>query len=74
MKRRKGNWICDILPRNCLLKHRIEGKMEETIEVTRRRERRGKQLLYNLQGMRGYWKLQEEALGGFLWRTRSGRV
>jgi hypothetical protein len=28
VKRRKANWIGHILPRNCLLKHVIEGKME----------------------------------------------
>ena len=33
IERRKANWICHILRRNCLLKHVIEGKMEERIEV-----------------------------------------
>jgi hypothetical protein len=38
-KRRKFNWICHILPRNCLLKHVTEGKIEgisdgKTIEKT----------------------------------------
>jgi len=41
VKRRKGNWIGQILRRNCLLKHFIEGK----IEGTGRRGRRSKQLL-----------------------------
>jgi hypothetical protein len=27
--RRKANWICHILRKNCLLKHVIEGKIEE---------------------------------------------
>jgi hypothetical protein len=31
VKRKKHNWIGHILPRNCLLKHAIEGKMEERI-------------------------------------------
>jgi hypothetical protein len=31
-KRRKANWIGHILCRNCLLKHVIEGKLEERIE------------------------------------------
>ena len=26
MKRRKANWICHILGRNCILKHIVEGK------------------------------------------------
>jgi hypothetical protein len=37
VKRRKANWICHFLRRNCLLKHVIEGKMEGRIEVTERR-------------------------------------
>jgi len=41
IKRRKANWIGHILCRNCLLKHVIGGKVEET----GRRGRRGKQLL-----------------------------
>jgi hypothetical protein len=52
-----------ILLRNCLLKHRIEGKIKGWIEATRRLERRGKQVLHNLQGMRGYWKSKLEAPG-----------
>ena len=43
-----------ILCRNCLLKHAIEGR----IDVTGRRGRRRKQLLDDLQEMRGYWKLK----------------
>jgi hypothetical protein len=39
---------------NCLLKHVIEGKIEERIEVMGRRGRRRKQLLENLQETRGY--------------------
>jgi hypothetical protein len=34
IKRRKANWICHNLRRNCLLKHVIEGKIEERIEMT----------------------------------------
>jgi len=33
MKRRKTNWICYMLHRNCLLKHVIEGKKEGRLEV-----------------------------------------
>jgi len=31
-KRRKVNWICHILCRNCVIKHPIEGKIEGIIE------------------------------------------
>jgi hypothetical protein len=41
IKRKKANWICHILRRNCFLNHFVEGK----IHVTRRRGRRRKQLL-----------------------------
>jgi hypothetical protein len=37
IKRRKTNWIGHILRRNCLLKHVIEGKLEESLEMTGRR-------------------------------------
>jgi hypothetical protein len=36
IKRRKANWICHILSRNCLLKHVIEGKVERRVKVTER--------------------------------------
>jgi hypothetical protein len=45
IKRRKANWIGQILCRNRLLKHVIEGKIEGRIEVTERRERRRKRIL-----------------------------
>jgi hypothetical protein len=34
IKRKKANWIGHILLRNCLLKHVIEGKIEDRLEVT----------------------------------------
>ena len=34
--RRKGNWICHILRRNCLLHVAIEGKMTDVKKVGRR--------------------------------------
>jgi hypothetical protein len=49
IKRRKANWICHILRRNCLLKHVIEGKLEGRIEITGRQGRRHKQLLDDLR-------------------------
>jgi hypothetical protein len=54
IKRRKANWICHILRRNCLLKHVIEGKVEGRIDMTGRRGRRRKQLLDDLKGKRRY--------------------
>jgi hypothetical protein len=53
---------------NCLLKRVIEGKMEKRIQVTGRRGRRRKRLLYDLKETREYWKLEEEALNLTLWR------
>ena len=41
--------------------------------MTGRGGRRGKQLLYELKGMRGYCKLEKEALARNLWRIRLGR-
>jgi hypothetical protein len=38
-----------------------------------RRGIRGKALLEDLQEKRGYWKLQEEALCGTVWRNRFGK-
>jgi hypothetical protein len=73
IKRRKANWIGHILRRNCLLKHVIEGNLEERIEVMGRRGRRRKQLLDDLKEKKRYWKLKEEALDRTLWRTRFGR-
>jgi hypothetical protein len=40
IKRRKANCIGHIMPKNCLLKHLIEGKIEGRIEMTGRRGRR----------------------------------
>jgi len=42
-KRRKANWICHILRRNCILKRVIERKIEGRIEVKGRGGRRPKQ-------------------------------
>jgi hypothetical protein len=74
VKRRKVNWIGNILRRNCLLKQVIEGKIEGRIEVTERRERRRKQLLDDLKETRGYYKLKEKVLDRTLRRTGFGRV
>jgi hypothetical protein len=68
--RRKANWIGDILHRNCLLKHIIEGG----IEMARRQGRICKQLLDDFRETRGYRKLKEEAINHTVCRTGFGRV
>jgi len=54
----------------CLLKHIIEGKIEERIEVTGRRGRRRKQLLDDRKDNRRYCKLINEGLDRTLSRTQ----
>ena len=73
LSKRKANWIGHILRRNCLLQQVIEGKIKGQIEVTRRRGRRRKKLLDDLQDRRGYCQLKEEALDRTMWRNRFGR-
>ena len=60
MKRREVTFIDHILRRDCFLKYIIEGMIEGGIEVTGRRGRKRKQLLDDLKGTRGYWKLKEK--------------
>jgi hypothetical protein len=69
IRKRKANWICHILRRNCLLKQVIEGKIKREMEVTRRRRK----LLDDLKERRGYSHLKEEALDCTMWRARFGR-
>ena len=69
IRKRKTNWIGQILRRNCLLQQVIEGKIKGHIEVTRRR----KKLLDDLKDRRGYCQLKEEALDRTMWRNRFGR-
>jgi len=61
------------LLRNCILKHVIAGKTEERIEVTGRRGRIRKQLVYYFKEKREYWKLKAEAIDRALWATVFGR-
>jgi len=61
------------LSRDCLLKHVIEGKIDEGILVTERRGRRRKQLIDDLQETIGSRKLKEEALYHTRWRRSFGR-
>jgi hypothetical protein len=64
----KGN----IGQRNCLLKHVIEGKIEGKIEVTGRRGKRHKQLLYDLKKKRGSTRSHsvENSLWKRIWTCR----
>jgi hypothetical protein len=68
--KRKGNLIGHILRRNCLLRQVIEGTIKGGIEVTGRRERRGRNLLGELKERRGYSHLKEETLDRTMWRAR----
>jgi hypothetical protein len=55
----------------CLLKYIIiRRKLEEKIQMTGRRGKKGKQLLHDLQERTGCRKLKEEST---VWRTRFGR-
>jgi hypothetical protein len=76
IKIRKFNWIghMHVLRRTSLLKHVMEGKIEQRLDVARRRGRRSKQILDKLKETREYWKLEKEVLDRTLWRTRYGRV
>jgi len=71
--KRKANWICHILRRNCLLQRVIEGKIQGGIEVKGRRGRRRTKLLDDLKERRGYSNLKKEALDRTMWRARFGR-
>jgi hypothetical protein len=73
IQKRKANWICHILCRNCLLKQVVEGNIKGEMEVTKRRGRRHKKLLDDLKDGKGYSHLKEEALDCTLWRNRFGR-
>jgi hypothetical protein len=48
IERSKDDWLGNILCRNCLLKHVIEGKIEGKIEAMGRRRRERKQLPVDL--------------------------
>ena len=56
-----------------LLKQVIEGKIKGVIEVRRRRGRRRRKLLDDLEERTGYSHLKEEALDRTMWRARFGR-
>jgi hypothetical protein len=57
IKRRKANWIGNILCRNCLMKRVIRRKIGGGTKGTGRRRRRRKQLLDDLKETKGYFTL-----------------
>ena len=73
IRKRKANWIGHILRRKCLVEQIIEGKIKGQIEVTRRRGRRRKKLLDDLNDRRGYCQLKEETVDRTMWKNRFGR-
>jgi hypothetical protein len=62
--------IGHILHRNCLLTHVMEGNIDGRMEVTGSQGRRCRQLLDDLKGSRGYWKLNRDALDRTMGGTR----
>jgi hypothetical protein len=50
----KANWMGYILPRNCLVKYVVKGKIDGRIEIMGRQERRRKQLVNELKEKRVY--------------------
>jgi hypothetical protein len=60
------------LRRNFILRHVIEGEIEERIEMRGRPGRRRKKLLDDLQAKKRYWNLKEEALDRTVCRARFG--
>jgi hypothetical protein len=72
ISKRKANWTGRILRSNDLIQQVIEGKRK--LEVTIRRGRRRRKLLYELNERRGYSHLKEEALDRTRWRARFGPV
>jgi hypothetical protein len=74
ISKRRVNWICHVLRRNCFLRQVIEGKIKEGIGLTGRRGRRRRKLLDDLEEKRGYSHLKKEALDRTMWRSGFGRI
>jgi hypothetical protein len=73
IRKRKANWSCHILRRNCLLQRVTEGKIHGGIKVTIIQGRRRRKLLDDPRERRGYSHLKEEALDRSKWRALFGR-
>jgi hypothetical protein len=69
IRKRKANWIGHSLRRSCLLQRVIEGKIKGEIEMTGRRGRRRRKLLYDLKKRRGFSHLKEEVLVLTMWES-----
>lgn len=69
-----ANFVVHTLPRNCLLEHVCEGKIEGRRRVKERRKIKSKQLLNDHEKMRGCWKLKGEAVDRNMWRIRFGSI
>jgi hypothetical protein len=69
ISKRKANWVCPILRRNCLLQQVIEGKKKRGVEVTGRGGRKCRKLLDDLKERRGYSQLKKGALDRTVWRA-----
>jgi hypothetical protein len=72
IKRIRAFLIGHIFCKKYLLKRFIKRQILERIQVTRRRGRRGKQLLNDLKENGEYWKLKKEALYGTHWGISFG--
>jgi hypothetical protein len=73
IRKRKANWIGQVLRRNCLLQRVIEVKIQGRIEVIGRQGRRLRKLLDDLKERRGFSHLKEETLDRTICRDRFGR-
>jgi len=67
IERMKANSLGHMLRRNSLLRHDIEGNIEDG-----KTRKKTKQLLDDLRETRDYWKLKEVTLGRTLWRSHCG--
>jgi hypothetical protein len=74
VKKRKANRIGHTLRRNCLLKHIIEGKLEEVLELTGRQGIISKRLLGDLEETTAYCKFKEQTLDRNVSKTCFGRL
>ena len=74
VKKRKANRIGHTLRRNYLLKHIIEGKLGEVLELTGRQGRKSKQLLGDLEETTAYCKFKKQALDRIVSKTWFGRL
>ena len=73
IRKRKANWIGQILRRSCFLQRVIKRKIQGGIEVTGRQGIKRRKLLDNLKERRGYSYLKVESLDRTMWRACFGR-